>query len=153
MIDETHDSAALPRNRMLIAVIALVGLLISLYLTLHKYGVIGTLACGVGSCDTVQSSPWAVFFGVPVPVIGLVGYALLLGVALFGLQPDRVNSRGVGMTLFLLADGALIFTLYLTYLEAFVIHAWCRWCLASAALIALIWIATLPELFRLRRMA
>jgi uncharacterized membrane protein len=148
----TQDEAIAPQpplNRMVIAVLALIGVLISVYLTLHNYGVIGTLACGAGSCDTVQASKWAVFMGVPVPVLGLIGYALVLVTALVGLA--KTESRALGLALFVLADGAFVFSLYLTYLEAFVIHAWCRWCIASAAITLLIWIASLAELPRLRR--
>ena len=156
MIDETSvelDSAAPPANRMAIAVLALIGLLMSVYLTLHKFGYIGTLACGTGSCDTVQTSPWAVFMGVPVPLMGVFGYLFLMILAIVGLQPAHANNRKLGMALFLIADIALIFTLYLTYLEAFVIHAWCRWCLGSAAIVTLIWICSIPELLKLRRPA
>lgn len=140
-----------PVNRMAIATLALIGILMSVYLTLHKYGFIGTLACGTGSCDTVQTSPWAVFMGVPVPLMGVFGYLILMVIAIVGIQPQHANNRKIGFILFVLADIALIFTIYLTYLEAFVIHAWCRWCLGSAALVALIWIFSLPELLKLRR--
>lgn len=149
MIEESQVEVSPPMNRMVIAILALIGVLVSVYLTLHKYGVIGTLACGAGSCETVQASKWAVFMGVPVPVLGLVGYALVLGTALVGLA--KPGSRAVALALLVLAGGALAFTLYLTYLEAFVIHAWCRWCIASAAITLLISIASLAELPRLRR--
>lgn len=153
MNDELHDddvAVAPPVNRMIIAVLALIGLLMSLYLTLHKYGFIGTLACGTGSCDTVQTSPWAVFMGIPVPLMGVGGYLLILVLAIVGLQPAYANSRKLGLTLFFLADIALLFTIYLTYLEAFVINAWCRWCIGSAIIVALIWMSTLPELLKRR---
>ena len=152
MTEELHyeEEVRPPVNRMAIAFLALVGMLISVYLTLHKFGYIGTLACGTGSCETVQTSPWAVFMGVPVPVLGLAGYLLVLIVALVGLQPAAVASRRVAMIIFALAAGAFLFSAYLTYLEAFVIHAWCRWCLVSAALATLIFLAALPEINRLR---
>jgi uncharacterized membrane protein len=140
-----------PANRMAIAVLALIGLLMSLYLTLHKFGYIGTLACGTGSCDTVQTSPWAVFMGIPVPVMGVVGYLVLLVLAVVGLQPAHAENRKLGLLIFLLADIAIAFTIYLTYLEAFVINAWCRWCIGSALIVTLIWIFSLPELLKLRR--
>lgn len=143
--------AAPPVNRMVIAVLALIGVLMSLYLTLHKFGYIGTLACGTGSCDTVQTSPWAVFMGVPVPVMGVVGYSVLLVLAIIGLQPAQAENRKLGLLIFLLADIAVAFTIYLTYLEAFVINAWCRWCIGSALIVTLIWIFSLPELLKLRR--
>jgi uncharacterized membrane protein len=153
VIDETvSEEAAPPFNRMVIAILALIGVLISVYLTLHKFGVIGTLVCGTGSCETVQSSKWAVFMGVPVPLLGLAGYLTMLIIALIGLQP-RPDDRKISLLLFVLADAAFVFTLYLTYLEAFVIHAWCRWCIVSAILITLIWLAALFEIPRLRKPA
>jgi uncharacterized membrane protein len=144
-------TAAPPVNRMAIAVLALLGLLMSVYLTLHKFGFIGTLACGTGSCDTVQTSPWAVFMGIPVPVMGVAGYLVLLVLAIIGLQPAHAENRKLGLSIFVLADIAVAFTVYLTYLEAFVINAWCRWCIGSAVIITLIWIFSLPELLKLRR--
>lgn len=156
MTEELHDeevAEALPFNRMAIATLALIGVLMSVYLTLHKFGYIGTLACGTGSCDTVQTSPWAVFMGIPVPVMGVGGYLSLMVLAIAGIQPEHADNRKIGITLFALATFALIFTAYLTYLEAFVIHAWCRWCIGSAVLVTLIWIFSLPELLKLRRAA
>ena len=137
-----------PKNRMIIAVLALVGLLISVYLTLHKYGIIGTLACGSGACEMVQTSKWAVQFGIPVPILGLVGYAAILGVALAGLQ---VHTRAMAIATFVLADCALLFSIYLSLIEQFRIHAWCRWCIGSAVITILIWVCALAELPRFRR--
>lgn len=130
------------RARMAIATLALVGALVSLYLTLYKAGWLGSLACGPGGgCAVVQSSPYAVFLGVPVPVWGVVGYVALLGLALYGLQPSGLARPAVGWLLVGWAALALGFTAYLTYLEAFVIRAWCRWCLVSAALVVAIAVA------------
>ena len=142
---------ATPLNRMVIAVLALIGILISTYLTLHKYGYIGQLICGSGSCETVQTSKWAVFMGVPVPVLGLIGYFVLLVLAIISIQPALHENRAIGLTIFVLADAALLFSIYLSYLEQFRIHAWCRWCIGSAAVSLLIWIFALAELPRLRR--
>lgn len=143
--------SAPPLNRMAIALLALLGVLLSAYLTLYKLGLIGTLACGTGSCETVQASKWAVFFGVPVPVVGLLGYAALLAIALVALQPNWLGDRKLMLALVLLASGGLLFSVYLSYLEMFVIHAWCRWCIVSAVIATLIWLFSLPELPRLRR--
>jgi len=140
-----------PTNRMIIAVLALFGLLIAAYMTLYKFGLIGTLACGAGSCEQVQSSRWAVFWGIPVSLIGLVGYAVIMGVALLGLQPRRFNNRRLSNALFVLATAGFVYSLYLSYLEQFVINAWCRYCIASAVIATLIWIFSLAELPRLRR--
>jgi uncharacterized membrane protein len=128
------------RHRQAIALLALVGFFIALYLWLHAIGVIGVLRCGTGSCETVQASAYARLGGVPVAFFGVVGYLALLVVALVGLQPSFLDRRGPSVLLFVLATGGLLFSGYLTYLEAFVIHAWCRWCLASAGIITVIWV-------------
>lgn len=137
-------------NRMAIATLALVGVLISAYMSAYKLGLLGTIACGSGGCDMVQNSPWAVLWGVPVPMIGLAGYAALLAAAIAGLQPALAASRGVAFVLVAGGTIGIAFSAYLTYLEAFVIHAWCRWCLVSAALAVLIFAFTIPEFRRLR---
>jgi uncharacterized membrane protein len=139
-------------NRMFIAVLALIGVLISAYMSAYKFGLIGEIACGTGGCGLVQNSPWAVFLGVPVPVIGLLGYGAMLAAALAGIQAFP-SHRMVPIVLGGGATMGLLFTAYLTYLEAFVIHAWCRWCIASGALAVLIFIFTVPEFRRLRRNA
>ena len=133
-----------------IALFALVGVLISAYMAAYKFGLLGTIVCGTGGCETVQNSPWAVFHGVPVPVIGLVGYGLLLVTALLGVQPRFTDDRRIAILLLIAAIVGAAFSAYLTYLEASVIHAWCRWCIVSAVLAGLILLFALPELGRLR---
>jgi uncharacterized membrane protein len=137
-------------NRMAVALLALIGLLISAYMAAYKFGLLGTIACGSGGCETVQNSPWAVFAGVPVPVIGLLGYGALLAAALLGIQPRFTDDRRVAMVLVAGASVGVLFSAYLTWLEATVIHAWCRWCIVSAVLATLIFIFTLPEFRRTR---
>ena len=126
------------RHRQAIAVLALVGLFIALYLWLYKIGVIGELKCGTGSCEYVQSSRYAWLFGQPVALYGVVGYLALLVIALVGLQPRYLPRPGLTRWLAGLSLVGFAFTLYLTWLELFVIHAICRWCVASAVVIAVI---------------
>ena len=135
-------------HRMSAAVLALVGLFVSLYLTLWKIGILGTLACGEGGCETVQLSKYGDLFGVPVAAYGVAGYLALLAVSLVGLQPHWVERRGPTLLLAGLAGLGVAFTARLTYLEAAVLHAWCRWCLASAAIITLIFVTALAGLRR-----
>ena len=131
------------RSRQTIALLAVIGLFISLYLSLYKVGLIGTLQCGTGSCELVQTSRWAVILGIPVAFYGVAGYAMLLGVALVGLQPRFLTRRGPAVLLAVLSTIGWVFTLYLTYLELFEIHAICRWCVGSAGVITAIWITAL----------
>ena len=136
------------RHRQAIAILALAGFFIATYLWMWKIGWLGTLQCGTGGCERVQTSAYADFLGIPVAFYGVVGYAVLLAVSLAGLQPRFVGRRAPTVLLFGLASAGLLFTAYLTYLEAAVIGAWCRWCLASAGVIAAIWTVALVGLRR-----
>jgi uncharacterized membrane protein len=144
--DEAGAYPAPPLSRMLLSVLALVGVLISAYLTLYKLHVIGEITCAVGSCEKVQNSPYAFFLGLPVAAWGLGAYVTLFVVAMMGLQPRWVAARWVALSLFGIAAVGVAFTGYLTYLEARVIHAWCQWCLGSAAIIVLVFLCSLPGL-------
>ena len=134
------------RHRQAIAVLALVGWFVALYLGLHALGIGGALKCGTGGCDTVQTSKWAVLFGIPVAFYGVVGYTAILGVALVGLQPAWLPRRGPTRLVAALATGGVLFSGWLTYLELFVIHAICRWCVASAVIMTAIWTVALLAL-------
>ena len=137
------------RQRQAIALLALVGLFVALYLWLHALGFGGAIKCGAsGGCETVQTSQWAVFLGFPVAIYGVAGYLAVLVVALLALRPAALAERKWIVVLAGLATAGLLFTAYLTYLELFVIHAICRWCVASAIVITLIWIIALAALRR-----
>jgi uncharacterized membrane protein len=129
--------------RMGAALMSLLGLFVAVYLYLYKIGRIGALACGTGGCETVQTSQWARFGGVEVALIGVVGYALLLAVAVAAIQTAPSGRRCPVDLLAALAAGGVLFTAYLTYLELFVIRAICRWCVGSAVIIVTILVLAL----------
>jgi uncharacterized membrane protein len=137
--------------RMSAALLSLVGLFISAYLYLYKLGRIGGLACGTGGCETVQLSPWSRVAGVEVALIGVLGYAGLLGLSLAALRPGLAGRLWPAALLAGLAGIGVLFTGYLTYLELFVIHAICRWCVASGFVILAIFAVALLDLRRLSR--
>jgi uncharacterized membrane protein len=120
------------------ALISLLGLFLGAYLTLYKIGVIGTLACNVSSCETVQMSRWSTFLGLPVATWGAGFYLLMLVLSIAGLQERFESSRALSLTMLLLSGWGVLFTGWLNYLEAFVIHAWCEWCLGSAAMVLIL---------------
>jgi uncharacterized membrane protein len=140
-----------PRNRMVMAVLALGGILLSAYMLMYKLGVIPVLACGDGGCDAVQSSSYAAFLGVPVPLLGILGYGLIFALALAGVQARFMEDRRIAVGLLATCAVATVFTLYLNYLEAFVILAWCRWCIVSAVIVTALFLLSLAEIPRLRR--
>lgn len=133
-------------HRMVTATLALIGFFVALYLWLWKLGVMGPLACGAGECEIVQNSPYAVIFGLPVAFYGVAGYAALFAVSLVGLQPTWADRKAPTALLVALSGIGLAFTGYLTYLEAAVIRAWCRWCLVSAGIISAIFVTSLVGL-------
>ena len=137
-------------KRMWMALISLAGLFLGAYLTLYHYGYVGTLACGVSSCETVQSSRWSMFLGVPVATWGAGFYVTMLALSLVSLQDRFAYSRGLSLTMVLLAGWGVLFTAWLNYLEAFVIHAWCEWCLGSAAMVLVLFILTVLDWQELR---
>jgi uncharacterized membrane protein len=132
---------------MATALLSLAGVFVALYLYLHKLGFIGHLACGSGGCEAVQLSRYSRFLGIDVPLIGLAGYATLLVLSILCLE--RPSEPRWSLLLLALAGIGLVFSSYLTYLELFVIRAVCRWCLGSASIILLIFIAA----WRARRFA
>lgn len=150
MQPESAPATSGPANRMVVAVLALVGVFLTFYLVAYNLGWTPPIACGAGDCGVVQSSQYAWVGPIPVSAIGLGGYLALLVLAIMGLQPSAARSRVIPFLLFAGALFGVLFSAYLTYLEAMVIQAWCRYCVASAILITLVFVATLPELKRLR---
>jgi uncharacterized membrane protein len=121
------------RILLLIAVLAVGGVLVSSVSLHHHYGTSQTSYCDFGesfNCDIVNRSTYSAILGVPVALIGIIGYLGLLALATF--------YRGQARTPALLVIASLAglgFALYLTYIEGFVLAAWCILCLSSLALI------------------
>lgn len=135
------------------AALALIGFFISLYLWLWKIGFLGTLACGTGSCERVQLSRQGELLGQPVALYGVGGYLALCVVSLIGLHGRWADRPEPTRWLVALAAVGVGFTAYLSYVEAFVLHAWCRWCLVSAAIIVSIFASAVGGLVARRRPA
>ena len=127
---------------MIVAALALAGIFISLYLTLYKIGVIGELSCNIGSCETVNTSKWATFLGLPVAAWGLFFYIDVFVIALVGTMERFEASTAIPGILLLESSAGVLFSAWLTYLELAVIHAICIWCVTSAVLVTLIFLVT-----------
>jgi uncharacterized membrane protein len=125
-------------KRQLMALVSLAGVFVGIYLTLYKFGVIGSLVCNVGSCEKVQSSKYSVFLGLPVATWGIGFYLLMLALSIASMQERYADSRGLSLAMFLVTAWGVLFTAWLNYLEAFVINAWCEWCLSSAAMVLIL---------------
>jgi uncharacterized membrane protein len=138
-------------RRQALVLLALVGVLVATYLWLYKIGVIGELKCGTGSCETVQASRYAELLGLPVALYGVAGYATLFAIGLAGLDPRRATDPRLDRLLVALATAGFGFTVYLTAIELFVLHAICRWCVASAVIMTAIWLLSLSLVGRSAR--
>jgi uncharacterized membrane protein len=122
-------------NRI-IFVFSLLGLAISSYLA-YEYSLPGTIGCPIAGqgCDIVRSSEYSHILGISVPYFGILYYIMMVGLSI--IQTTRSSPTIKKFQLILAALGFL-FSLYLTALEAFVIHAYCFWCLLSAIISTLI---------------
>lgn len=117
------------RLRSAIAVFALAGLGIASYLTYSRYSG-GQLFCATGGCETVQHSRYAVVAGIPVAVLGLVGYLAFLGTTVRG---QTAALAGVCVSVV-----AVLFSTYLLLAQLFLIHAVCQWCVASDVTVSIL---------------
>lgn len=134
------------RARQATALLALAGAFVALYLTLYKVGIIGTLACSVGECETVNTSRYAMLFGRPIAAWGLGSYLLIFSLATLAQTPRFASSPGLPRAIVALATWNLLFSAYLTYLELFVIHAICVWCVTSAVITIAVFAASVAGL-------
>ena len=118
------------RLRATIAALALAGIGIAAYLTYARYS--GTqIACSTGGCETVQHSRYAVVAGIPVAVLGLVGYAAVLATTSF--RGATAAAVCVALAVF-----GLVFAAWLLVAQLALIHAICQWCVASDVVITLL---------------
>jgi uncharacterized membrane protein len=131
----------------LVPALSLLGLGAALYLTYVE--VTGSRAiCGpVGDCNAVQTSPYAKLFGfLPVAWLGAAGYLTILAGWLWRHVRQDALAKAAGPSMYGMALFGTLFSIYLTYLELFVIHAVCVWCLFSAVIITALMLLTLPSI-------
>jgi uncharacterized membrane protein len=118
--------------RIAMTALATIGLGLASYLTYVHYAGIHPLCTAGGSCEEVQTSAYSKLAGVPVALIGLLGYITILGSL---LVPVSESSRLATMAFTLVGFG---FSAYLTSRELFSIHAICEWCVSSAIIMTIL---------------
>lgn len=108
-------------SNRLIFVFSLLGLFVASFL-FYEYNIDGTIICPTGrGCDLVRASPYSSFLGISMPILGIIFY---LTMAMLSV----VHFRKLQL---LVAVSGVVFGMYLTFLEAFVIRAFCFWCILS----------------------
>ena len=123
-----------------IILLAVLGILLSGYSTLTHYSKDASAFCDINqkfSCDIVNKSIYSELYGVPVAILGIIGYALLLGLTLLFKKKKEKNLK---MLLITTSGLAVLFSIYLTYIEAFVLYTYCVVCLTSAIVILSIFV-------------
>jgi len=133
-----------------VLVIAVIGLLDSAYLAVSHYRNFVDIGyqsfCAISrsfNCDTVSQSSYAVFWGVPIAVWGILGYGLFIFLLLFTWHPAAARKRGWTL-LMLLASGFSVYSIYLAYISTYKIQSYCIMCIllyaVSFALLFYTWI-------------
>jgi uncharacterized membrane protein len=128
-----------------IPVLSVIGLVISIYLTYIEFTSSRAVCGPVGDCNAVQNSAYAKLFGViPIGLVGTIGYIAIL--AAWGWHHFRSDSisRIAGPAIFGMGLFGTLFSIYLTYLELFVIYAVCIWCVSSAVIMTALMLLSLP---------
>lgn len=123
------------RLRTATIAVAVVGTAIAAYLTYIHYAGIEPICAASGGCEKVQSSTYAELAGIPVALLGLIGYVGILAAAI-------APGDGARLAASTLALGGFAFSLYLTYLELFEIDAICQWCVGSAVVMTVLAVLT-----------
>jgi len=136
----------LPAREWLIPALCIIGMLVAGYLAYVETAHVEAVCGPVGDCNTVQQSEYARLFGIlPIGVLGLVGYVMIL--LAWGVErwANRQLSGYASLAIFGMAAFGLLFSIYLTFLEPFVIGATCAWCLTSAVIMtAVFWLSLAP---------
>ena len=126
-------NTAAARLLLVIAVLALAGMAVSSVSLAHHYSTSKSSFCDFSetvNCDIVNRSEYSTLLGIPVALMGVLGYFALLVIAMMNRR-----RRGNLHLLFWLAVAGLAFALYLTYIEGFVLYTWCILCLSSLSII------------------
>jgi uncharacterized membrane protein len=121
-----------------------IGVAVALYLLTVHWGWWTAVCLGVGNCEVVNTSIYSELLGIPVALLGALSYAALalLGLAIW----QDIYAEYARLARFFIAITGLVFSGYLTFIELFVLHEICPWCVLSAILITLITVLSILDL-------
>ncbi len=132
--------------------LAVIGMLVSAYLTYQHFKPVGGAFCNVNdyvSCDIVNKSIYSEIFHIPVAILGFAAYAIIFAAA-FGLLKEKLPSYALELVAFF-TGASLGFSIYLTAMEFFVLRAVCIFCVTSQIIILFIFIISLNIWLKHRR--
>lgn len=132
--------------RVMIALV-IVGLAVSVYMTIYKISGNDGMCLGSGDCSTVNASVFSEVNGIPVAVFGIVGYAAILIVLFYEPKNEFFRKNGT-LLVFGMSLTGFLFTVWLVYVELELLQAICPFCVTSQVAMTLIFIIAVVRLFR-----
>jgi len=135
------------RLKQITIALAILGLLVSIYMTIYKVTSNDNMCLGSGDCSTVNASRYAEINGIPVALIGVIGYAAILGLHWLERKNEFFEENG-SMILFGISLIGFFFTLWLIYVEIALIKALCPFCLTSQVTMTTIFILSIIRVVR-----
>jgi uncharacterized membrane protein len=135
------------RLQQILIGLAVIGLLVSIYMTIYKVTNNEAMCIGSGACSAVNASRYSEVNGIPVALIGVGGYAAILALLFLEGKPGFFQENGI-MILFGISLIGFLFTLYLIYAEIVFIKALCPFCLASQIVMTIIFILSVVRLIK-----
>ncbi len=130
-----------------IIILSILGALDALYLLIYKITGNNQMCLGNGGCHNVNFSSYSEIYGIPVSLLGLVAYLVIIAVVFLESRLQFAEENGP-LAVFGISLVGVAFSAYLTYLEFFVIHAVCPFCITSAIVITLIFILAVIRLVK-----
>lgn len=135
------------RLRQITIALTIIGLLVSIYMSIYKFTNNESMCIGSSGCSEVNASRYSEINGIPVALLGVVGYAAILALLFIEQRPGFIQENG-SLLFFGISLIGFLFTLYLIYLEIALIKAYCPFCLASQAVMIVIFIISVIRLAR-----
>lgn len=135
------------RLSQLAIALSVLGLLVSIYMTIYKLTNNEKMCIGSGGCSAVNSSRYSELYGIPVAVFGVAGYAAILGVLFLEKKPGFIKENA-SMMFFGLSLVGFLFTLYLVYVEVALLQEYCPFCITSQVSMTIIFILSVIRLVR-----
>lgn len=127
--------------------LSLLGLAVSIYMTVYKYTGLDNMCLGSGDCHTVNFSRYADIRGIPVAVFGIIGYIAILLIHWFERKNEFLKVNG-SMIFFGISLIGFFFTLWLVYVEVALLKAYCPFCITSQISMTLIFILSVIRVIR-----
>jgi uncharacterized membrane protein len=128
-------------------VLVVIGLLVSIYMTIYKLTENNAMCLGSGDCSTVNSSKYSEVYGIPLGFVGVVGYVAILVLHLLENR-NLFMRRNATLFIFGLSLTGFLFTLYLIYVEFAILNALCPFCLTSQVAMTITFIISVIRLVR-----